>query len=81
MDTKIMKRCTRCEETLPRSEFWHRNTGEVVSRCKDCYRELRNEWQRNNPRKASLQGKRYRARHPEAVIAVKAACRKKKPAL
>jgi hypothetical protein len=56
---KQEKLCTGCNQILPRSEFYERSNGEIVSRCKKCSSRIAYSWAKSNPEKRKASKKRY----------------------
>ena len=50
-DIVVMKRCTKCGEEKPASEFYknRRSKDGLCSRCKACRRELSRKWRKDHP--------------------------------
>ena len=62
-----MKRCMRCGQLKPRSEFHVQNkaTDRLHSWCKDCMREYHRQWYKANPDKVRAHARKYRATHQD----------------
>lgn len=64
------KTCNKCYEEKPlTSEYFQTDKGRYSNPCKDCRRELRREWIKNNPEKVKALKERYYARNREKIIA------------
>jgi len=63
------KRCPRCGETKPRSEFYESPSAKdgCSSYCRPCNIEYSAQRQRENPEKAKKDLARYRAAHREEI--------------
>lgn len=67
-----MKRCRKCGETKPRSEF-HKNRAHkdgLQSYCKPCQMEAVNVWRREHPEKTRVWSDRWRFRRSMKVDVV-----------
>lgn len=63
------KRCSKCGEVKPISEFHirDRNKGSYVSRCKDCKKHYRKQYYEDNREKENKNSKRYNKEHSEEI--------------
>lgn len=57
-----VKTCTRCEETLPVSEFGVKATNQLQSACKPCQRLISSEWYVNNKQRQKQNAVRNKQR-------------------
>lgn len=67
--TNVMKRCTKCGEEKPESEF-HKNRRSkdgLCSRCKACCCERSREWYIANRERERDKYRKWRKDYPEAV--------------
>lgn len=62
-----MKRCGRCHETKPVSEFYVSPKGQAHSYCRPCYAEYQRAWRKANPEAQRAAEKRWAAEHPEEI--------------
>lgn len=71
-----------CCRELPEEAFGRdrsQRTGRAT-RCKDCHREYKREWQRKNPDKVQAAKDRWATRHPERAVAYAQIVRQRKKA-
>lgn len=58
-----MKRCTKCGEEKPKSEFY--TSGKYLhSHCKDCSCKKSREWAKRNPKRRAAAERKRRAKDP-----------------
>jgi hypothetical protein len=62
-----IKLCSGCNHILPRTSFYQRANGQVVSRCIECCRRIAKEDAAANPGKVSQRKKNYRAKNQAAI--------------
>ena len=60
-----MKRCRKCGENRPRSEFYVRARGTADSNCKKCAKAIAREYRIKNPTKVAAACARWRKENPE----------------
>lgn len=62
-----MKRCCRCGELKPESEFNKRTRSSdgLEYSCRECTKEYQREWRRKNPEKVTEHNQRYYYGHHE----------------
>lgn len=65
------KKCIKCEETKAVSEFYRKSTSRDgrMHKCKACDNARKLKWEREHPELRAAQGKRYRLKNPEKVVA------------
>lgn len=65
------KRCTKCGEIKPLSDFYRRSkgpaSGKYLSACKECGKAVAHQWNVENREKFNKNGRRFRASHPSRV--------------
>lgn len=77
MTTKL---CNKCNKELPLTgEYFQTDKGRYSNPCKECRRELRREWRKNNPEKVKALKKRYYEKNRDKIIARNAEYVKKNP--
>lgn len=69
MNTKTHKKCPRCKDVLPRSEFGIRTDGYSRSKCDLCEVEAARDRRAANPQAAVDAVKRYGKKNPDKVRA------------
>ena len=62
-----MKQSTKCKHIKPHSEFSKdsRSSSGLLSRCKECMREYKRNWSKNNPEKVVKYSKNWSKNNPE----------------
>ena len=70
-----MKYCPKCKTEKEITEFYINSKGYTYTYCKDCAREQRKEWARNNKERATDIWLRWRANHAESYNASRRALR------
>ena len=62
-----MKQCTKCKDIKPHSEFSKdsRSSSGLLPRCKECMREYKRNWSKNNPEKVVEYSKNWSKNNPE----------------
>lgn len=57
------KTCTKCSQSLPLHQFGLRY-GKPLARCRQCIRDYKKEWERQNPEKLARYSQTYHAKNP-----------------
>lgn len=70
-ETVMLKRCSKCSELLPRSEFHKRsdNTDGLRNECKACKNGYNRRYRQENKERVAAYNKRYCEENKEAVAA------------
>lgn len=71
VDLSVLKRCSKCGETKPVTEFTKdgRRKDGYQGKCRDCSRAYWDEWRSNNSGKNAAYTADWRARNPDLVKA------------
>lgn len=68
-----MKKCTKCNELKPYTEYWNcrGGAGGLTPSCKDCHRKTATIWRANNPEKQKIKIEKKRLRSLEEPTEIK----------
>jgi len=73
-----MKTCTRCQQSLPESEF-HRSGSKLKSHCKACQAKINSAWYATNKQRKAEAGRAWYKTNKERVAEKRNAWRRENP--
>ena len=61
------KKCTKCNEEKPLTEFGNKGAGRKRADCKACFRVVKDKWKERNPERHSISRSAYLEKNKEAT--------------